>query len=121
MIVYLIDMVLSQVNRVADLFHLLKLETKLAARTLVLIAILSFILSSVITVSWLSICIWLFFYLVSLHYSYLYAWSIITVINVGIMIILIAYLYSLKKRLSLPTFRRRLKKKGLLTFFSNFL
>jgi|GEM_PF-4031055 len=108
------DLILSYATYVVDLAHLAALEAELAVKTFLVLAVLIFLLGSIITVSWLSILVWIFFYLVALHFSLLKAWSIIVGINLVVFIALGITIYRLKDRLFFPETRAQLHSKRTL-------
>ena len=101
------DVILLQIKRIGDLLDLAALEAELALKTLVILAVLIFILGAVITVSWLSIIALLFIYLLSLHMSMLSAIAVVVAVNLFVLISLCIIMFKLKARLFFPVIRRQ--------------
>lgn len=102
------DLVLTFVKRVGDLLHMAVLEAQLAAKTLVVIVALLFILGIVLTASWMSLLALLFFYLLSIHWSTLAACSAVVVINLLALAGITYIIYKLKDNLYFRNTRSQL-------------
>jgi uncharacterized membrane protein YqjE len=107
-ILLVIELVANYMQRIQYLVNLAALEAQLAVKTLVVITALIFILSSVITVSWLSILALLFFYLVSIQYSWLTACAIIVMVNVLALATIFFVIHKIKRNLFFPSTREQL-------------
>lgn len=104
------DLVLFYIKRVSDLVHLAALEAQLALRTLVVIAILIFITTSLLTVCWASLLTFIFFYLVSIQFSNLLASGIIFFINVIVLATIVFAIYKIKDNLFFPATTKQLSE-----------
>ena len=98
----LADLVFSCVKRVSDLVHLAALEAQLALKTLVLIAVLVFLMGSVITALWLSVLTLIFVYLLSLHFSLLSASLVLVTINILVLSLICYVIIKVKTNLFFP-------------------
>ena len=107
------NLVLLYIKRVGDLIHLAALEAQLALRTLVMIAVLIFVTGSLLTVCWASLLTCLFFYLVSIQFSYLSASAIIFLINVAALAGIAFLIYKIKDNLFFPATTKQLSHKNL--------
>ena len=104
----IIDLVITYMKRVNDLLHLAALEAQLALRTLVMIAILIFVLGTILTGFWLSILAFIFFYLESLHFSTLSASAMLVGINIFTLAGILAVIYKIKENLFFQETRNQL-------------
>jgi len=93
------DLISSYIKRVSDLTRLMKLEAQLAVKTLAVLAVLVFILGSILTTFWLSVLVVVFFYLLSLNYTFLSAAFFIAGINLVILAGIFLVIYKLKDNL----------------------
>src|SRR5579864_9487006 len=82
----LILFVRVSIQQISDFLQLAALEARLALKTLVLMAILVFVLSSVLTALWVSIQVALFFVLVSFHFSLLSASLMMVGVNMAALV-----------------------------------
>lgn len=104
----LIEFVLGCIKQISDLLHLAALEAQLAFKTLITLAVLIFILSSVITVSWLSVLVMVFFALLSAGFSLLSASVVIVCINLAVIGLIGFVFYKIKPNLFFPGTREQL-------------
>ena len=99
----LIDFIICYIKRISDLIDLAALEAQLAFKSLVLIAVLIFLLSSAVTVCWLSVLVLIFFYLLSLHFSLLATSMMIVGINLVVIGLIFFMIYRIKPYLFFPS------------------
>jgi len=110
--VSLIEFIVGSIKWISDLVHLAALEAQLAVKTLVILAVLVFILGTVMTACWLSVLAVIFFYLLSLHFSMLTASLCLVGINMLILGLLAITMYKLKANLFFPNTREQLNHHG---------
>ena len=101
------NLVLLYIKRVSDLVNLAAIEAQLALKTLVILAILIFIVGSLLTACWITILTFIFFYLVSLNLSYLISSAIIVGINITVLAIVLFIIYKIKDNLFFPATRHQ--------------
>jgi hypothetical protein len=111
LIAIIVDCALAYVKRVSDLLHLASLEAQLALRTLVVIAMAIFLLSSLITVFWISLQTLIFIGLLALHFSAIAAGLIVVGINLVVLTSVFIYIYSIKENLFFHATRNQLAGK----------
>ncbi len=100
-------------NKWLDLGHLLRLESKLAVKSLIHVVMLACIALLLLLVTWLSLLMLLFFYLSALSISPLSIALIITVINLICLLISVYVIYKKKDNLN---FKHTRKQLALLSF-----
>lgn len=104
----ILNLISAYVKRFADISRLTVLEAKLAGITLIKITILIYIMSLLLFSTWLCILLVLFMYLISLHYSWLFASSLITIVNFVLLILVTFFVLKLKRNLLFEATRRQL-------------
>lgn len=105
----------AYLKRLSDLSHLAGLEAKLAGRTIITLTLLSIILVFIVLSTWLSLLLLVFIFLVSLHYTLLFASLVITGLNFFLLIILYFSMVRIKKNLYFPATRRQLANMNLIS------
>ena len=95
---------------VSDMTRLAKMEAELAGKSLVNIIILTFLLGSLLTSTWLCISALIAFALVSLQLGWLVSLAIVTLLNILLMVAIVVVIVSKKKNLSFPATRRQLQR-----------
>lgn len=103
------DLFAAYLKRITDLLHLAALEAQLAIKSLVVISMLTFLLSSIITVTWLSLLGLVFFYLTSIAFSSLAACSVVVGLNIIVLFLIFYFIYRLKENLFFPSTRHQLQ------------
>jgi hypothetical protein len=98
----------SYIRRLRNLTYLASLEAKLAGRTLIKIIILLIIFGFLLASIWFSLLLVIFIYLVSLHYSWLFASAIITFINIFLSSAVFFYILYIKQYLLFPATRKQI-------------
>jgi len=93
------DFVLAYAKRVSELIQLASLEAQLALKTLVVMAIMIFLLSSIVTALFIAILALLFVTLVSLNVNLLAASLVVVGVCVGSLAFVIIYLYKIRENL----------------------
>lgn len=99
----------AYLGRIKELFHLARLEAKLAYQTLLVIGILVFALGSLLTATWLSVLAMVFFYLVNLSYGYFSAACVVFGINALTMMLVVLLLYRIKCDLTFQQTRKQIQ------------
>lgn len=100
-------------NRLGNIAQLASLEAQLARKTLATIVFLFLILAFLLISTWMSLLLLLFIYLISLHYSLLFASSVIVGLNIILLLVIVLYLQKIKKNLFFPATRRQLSNLGI--------
>lgn len=94
---------------ISHLFSLISSEAHLAKRSLTTIFILSFLVGSIITSTWLCLLAILFLYLISLPLSWIFALFLILILNIVIIMIIGLILLKAKENLFFPETCRLLR------------
>lgn len=104
----LVNLAQAYLKRLCDVIELASLEARLAVRTLFSLAILFFVACILVFSSWLCLLFLAFLYLVSLQYTPLFAASIITLMNVVLLLTCGIYIWNVKRNLFFPATRKQL-------------
>lgn len=106
-------LVATYFNKWLDLGHLLRVESKLAMKSLVHVCILVCVALLLALASWLSVLVLLFFYLSSLSMSPISIAFIITLVN---LMCLLVSVYIIHKKKDAISFKDTRKQLALLSF-----
>lgn len=90
-----------------NLTALIKLEARLAGKSLVAIVILSFLIVTLITSSWLLILTMLYFYFISLQWTATFSIFILLLFNIFFLVIVGIILSKVKNDLLFPLSREK--------------
>jgi hypothetical protein len=97
------------VRLMGDLASLAQTEAKLAGQSVVSIFFLCFIIGSSITATWLSLSGLLLACLMYFHFSWIAAFSILTMLNLVVLMIICVTILKLKNNLSFRATRRQIR------------
>lgn len=99
----------AHINRLVNIFQLAGLEARLAIKTLINIIVLLFIMLFLAICTWFFFMLTIFYYLISIHFSAIFAAGILTILNF-IFILLIGFLIlKMKRNLFFPLTRKHIR------------
>lgn len=107
LILSLLTIVPAFLSLISKVTALVGIETRLAGKSLLVILVLTFVLGSVITTTWISLLAMLGYYLIIIHWniiSILLAMLVLNFIFIGLIIFIIS---RQKRNLTFPEIRRQ--------------
>lgn len=99
---------------IGNLKTLVKLEARLAGRSLAIIIMLSLVAASLLTIIWICVLSLLFLYFVSLHWSVMSSLVIILLLNIILLMMIGFKILKLKRNLFFPETCEQLHETKLL-------
>ena len=106
----IVNLIEAYIEQVKDFTHLIGLEADLAGKTLIEIIILLLALAFFLFPSWLCLQVLLFFYLLTLHYSYVMAALFVALFNLFLVVSCFLTIIKIKKYLFFPATRKQLSR-----------